>query len=146
MVPQKPLLNFFFLCMLIFEIAACKPKAASTGDFETIAQREAYYANIPPQPGVVAYNRVEAFIQAHDFMDALQTALDDNSFSPNELEQIAQLAANAEASLYNTGDWQVMDFARQIDVLSKLAFRGEWEQAQVGLGKLKRSLPARPQP
>lgn len=111
-----------------------------------ISEREAYYINMAPQGGIVAYNRVEAFIQAHDFMDALQAALSDNQFSEDELEKIAQLAANAEASLYNTGDWQLFEYARLIDTLSKHAFRGEISQAQEGLGQLKRSLPRRPRP
>jgi hypothetical protein len=119
---------------------------SSAEEFEAISERELYFINIQPQPGVVAYNRVEAFIQAHVFLDAVETAISDNQFSDDELVQIAQMAANAEASLYNTGDWQIFKHARQIDELSKYAFQGEISQAEIGLGELKRSLPARPQP
>ena len=115
-------------------------------NFQTISEQEAFYINIQPQPGVVSYNRVEAFIQAHDFVDALQTALENNYLSPDELENISQLAANAEASLYNTGDWQVMGFARQIDAIQEFAARGQWMLAQTELENLIRNLPRRPQP
>ena len=111
-----------------------------------IDRRENLYANVSPQPGVVAYNRVEAFTQAHDFLDATSSAFDDDKLSPNELAEISQLAANAKASFYNTGDHQIFEFAEQIDAISHHAFRGEWTQARDGLFALKFSLPARPRP
>ena len=79
-------------------------------------------------------------------MDAYRAALSDGKFSPDELAQISQLGANAEASLYSTGDWQVMEIARQIDALSDHAYRGEWSLAQDKLDQLAKSIPRRPQP
>jgi hypothetical protein len=111
-----------------------------------ISARQKFYANIQPQSGQVAYNRVEAFAQAHDFIEALKTAFEDDKLSSDELTLISQLAATAEASLYNTGDWQVMDFARHIDARADHAARGEWPQARRGLDELARLLPARPRP
>ena len=111
-----------------------------------IEAREKLYVNLPPQPGVVAYNRVEAFTQAHDFLDAMIAAFDDDKLSPNELGKIGQLAANAEATFYNTGDHQIFKFAEQIDALSRHAFRGEWPLAREGMVALTFSLPARPRP
>ncbi len=145
----------YLLCSLAVIISACNCSQSENNPISTptptdemvpTSKREAYYINMPSQPGVVVYNRVEAFIQAHDFMDAFQAALSDGQFSEDELEQIAQLAANAEASLYNTGDWPLFEHARQIDKLSKHAFRGELAQAEIGIGELKRSLPRRPRP
>jgi hypothetical protein len=106
--------------------------------------REKYYANIQPQSGLVAYNRVDAFIQAHDFADAYRAALSDGRFSSGELARISQLGATAEASLYNTGDWQIMDLARQIDALIDYASRGEWSLARDKLDELTQSMPGRP--
>lgn len=110
-----------------------------------IATREKFYANTPPQAGQVHYNRVDAFIQAHDFVDAYTHALNDKKLSLAELAAISQLAATARASLYNTGDPQLMAYAQQIDALARSAARGEWAQAQRGLSDLQMALPARPQ-
>jgi hypothetical protein len=110
-----------------------------------IAEREQLYANTLPQPGQVAYNRVDAFSQAHDFLDALNAALVDDQFTPSELAEISQLAATAEASLSNTGDPQLISHARQIDDLARHVFRGDWPQASDGAFTLKFSLPVRPQ-
>lgn len=109
-----------------------------------IDDREKLYANIPAQPSFVTYNRIDAFTQAHDFLEAYTIALEDGKLSSLELATISQLAANAKASLYNTGDPQLMPYARQIDALARNAFRGEWIQASSGLIELQFSLPARP--
>lgn len=111
-----------------------------------IEEREKLYANTPPQSSLVTYNRIDAFTQAHDFMDSATTALNDGTISIAELALISQLAANAKASLYNTGDPQLFDFAQQIDVLARNLSRGEWAQASNGLTELKFSMPARPRP
>lgn len=109
-----------------------------------IEVREKFYASTQSQPGQVAYNRIEAFIQAHDFLDAFTTALSDEKISPDELASISQLAANAKASLYNTGDPQLMIIAKQINELTHNASRGEWVQASRSLSDLEFLLPARP--
>lgn len=111
-----------------------------------IDRRETYYMNIQPQSGQVADNRVEAFIQAHDFVQAFQEALEDEIFTPAELARISQIGANAEASLYNTGDPQLFGYAQSIDDLTRNAVRGEWPLASSGINDLRLSLPARPQP
>lgn len=111
-----------------------------------IEEREKRYANTAAQPGQVAYNRVEAFTQAHDFLDATTIALNDKKISPAELSMISQLAANAKASLYNTGDPELIGFAQQINELSHTAYRGEWTQTSNGIAELKRLLPAQPKP
>lgn len=111
-----------------------------------IEDRERLYANTPPQLSKVAYNRIDAFTQAHDFLDAFTTALNDEKFSPAELAEISQLAATAKASLYNTGDPQLITFARQINDLTHNASRGEWAIASSRLYELKFSLPAKPRP
>lgn len=111
-----------------------------------IEARETLYMNVSSQPGEVASNRVEAFIQAHDFADAFQSADEDGRFTHQELADLAQLAANAEASLANTGDPPLIEFSRQIDQILRHAARGEWPQAREALAELKRNLPRRPDP
>jgi hypothetical protein len=110
-----------------------------------IERRETHYMNIQPQSGQVADNRVEAFVQAHDFVQAFQDALDDGIFTPEELAQISQIGANAEASLYNTGDRQLFGYAQAIIRLTRYAVRGEWSLASSGINDLRLSLPAKPQ-
>ena len=107
--------------------------------------RETFYMNIQPQSGEVAYNRVEAFIQAHDYIQAFQTAFDDGIFTPEELGIIGQNAANAEASLFNTGDPQLFGYARAIDRLTRSIVRGDWVNAGNEIELFRLSLPARPQ-
>lgn len=111
-----------------------------------LAERQKRAANTQPQAGQVVYNRVEAFIQAHDYLDAFTTALDDEKISAEELAHISQLAATAKSSLYNTGDPELMGIAQRINALTDNASRGEWQQASVGLDELQLSLPARPRP
>lgn len=108
--------------------------------------RETLYMNMSSQPGEVASNRVEAFIQAHDFVDAFVSADEDGRFSHQELAGMAQLSANAEASLANTGDPPLIQFSRDIDQVMRHTARGEWPQARAALADLKRNLPRRPQP
>lgn len=110
-----------------------------------IDRRETQYMNIQPQSGQVADNRVEAFTLAHDFVQAFQDALDDGIFTPEELAQISQIGANAEASLYNTGDRQIFGYAQAIIRLTRNAVRGEWSLASSGINDLRLSLPAKPQ-
>jgi hypothetical protein len=49
---------------------------------------------------LVAYSRVYAFIQAHDFLDAYQAALDDGIFSHQEPSQISRQSYSPLGSLY----------------------------------------------
>lgn len=111
-----------------------------------IESREKFYANTQPQLGLVAYNRIDAFTQAHDFVDKFTAALSDKKLSPAELAEISKLAATAKSSLYNTGDPQLFTFAQQINDLSRHASRGEWTQASSGLVELEFAMPARPRP
>ena len=111
-----------------------------------IEEREKSYAQIQPQVSEVAHHRVGAFTQAYEFLDAYQTALEDGRFSSNELLEISQIAANARASLYSTGDPQLFDIPVKIDALTSLAIQGQWPKVQEGIFELQRSLPARPRP
>jgi hypothetical protein len=108
-----------------------------------LSDREKKYTGYTPQQ--VEDSRIGAFIQAHDFVDAYKNALSDGKFSPDELANIGQLSINAKASLYNTGDPQLIDFANRIDGLTRSAARGEWPQARSGISDFEVSLPARPQ-
>jgi hypothetical protein len=107
-----------------------------------IGERENKYANV--QPNQVANDRIGALIQTHDFVEAFKGALGDGKFSPDELANIGQLAANAKASLNGTGEPQLQDFATKIDALTRNAARGEWNHARTGVSDFERSLPPRP--
>jgi len=141
-----------FLAELADHLAAGGPEAAELAEawlaqvLTEIEARESLYMNISPQAGEVASNRVEAFIQAHDFVDAFVSADEDKRFSHPALADLAQLSANAEASLANTGDPPLIEFSRQIDQIMRHAARGEWPQAREALADLKRNLPRRPGP
>jgi hypothetical protein len=111
-----------------------------------IDEREKSYMRIQPQLGHVEHNRVGAFAQAHEFLDAYQDAFKDGKLSPIELGNISQIAANAEASFYNTGDPQLFDFAKRIDILTSWIVRSEWPQVHSGVIELQSLLPARPRP
>ena len=99
-----------------------------------------------PQSGQVGYNRVEAFIQAHDFIQAFQDTYSDEIFTLDEFAQISQFAANAEASIFNTGDAQLFGYAQAIDRITRLVIRGDWHGADSEMESFRLSLPARPQP
>lgn len=96
---------------------------------------------LSPQPALVANNRVDAFTLGHAFVAVYQDALADEAFSSGELLTLCQLAANAEASLYNTGDHQIFEYAQQIDQLLRFAVFGDVAAAQSEIVRFARRLP-----
>lgn len=106
-----------------------------------LGQRETDLLNLPAND--IANNEIGAINQAHDFLEAFKTALGDGKFSPAELEKIGQLAANARASLNQTGDPKLQKLGASIEGLTRNAARGEWGQAQRGARDFEGSLPAR---
>jgi chromosome segregation ATPase len=106
-----------------------------------IGKRENSALNLPANN--IADNQIGAINQAHDFLDAFKGALGDGKFSPDELSNISQLAANARASLDKTGDPKLQKLGGSIKGLTRNAARGEWGKAKKGVGDFERSLPAR---
>lgn len=106
-----------------------------------IGKRENSALNLPANN--IADTQIGAINQAHDFLDAFKGALGDGKFSPAELSNISQLAANARASLDKTGDPKLQKLGGSIEGLTRNAARGEWGKAQKGVGDFERSLPAR---
>jgi hypothetical protein len=107
-----------------------------------LGQREKDILDIKPDQ--VASDRTGALNQAHDFLEGFKSALADGKFSPDELNQIGQLAANARASLKKTGDGPLQGLGGMIENLTRNAARGEWNRARSGLGDFERTLPALP--
>lgn len=118
------------------------PAASFSGD--DLADRTALLQRLPPQAGKVALSRVEALIQTHDFAEAYTLALEDNYIPREELTVLIQLAANARASLYSTGQSDMIQFANRAGWLTDLAVHGDWEAAKEGIRLFRRSLPRKP--
>ncbi len=91
----------------------------------------------------IADNQVGAIGQANDFLEAFKSALSDGKFSPEEMTNIAQLAANARASLNKTGDPKLQKLGGSIEGLTRQAARGDWGRARQGFGDFERSVPKR---
>jgi len=118
-----------------------KVKSAQEQVKNGIGQRENDLLNL--QPNNIAANQIGAINQAHDFLEAFKSALGDGKFSPQELSNISQLAANARASLNKTGDPKLQKLGGSIEGLTRNAARGEWGQAKKGVRDFEGSLPAR---
>lgn len=96
------------------------------------------------QPDQVATDRREAILSAFDYADAVQQSLGDSKVSQAELADIAQLGANAGASLEAFGGAQLGQLSGSIDDLTAQVARGQIPQAQSSLGSFQASLPERP--
>lgn len=106
-----------------------------------LTKREDTLINLPANN--IADTQIGAINQANDFLDAFKTAISDGKFSPEELANIGQLAANAKASLGKTDDPKFQKLSGSIDGLTRNAARGEWGRARTGIGDFERSVPKR---
>jgi len=84
-------------------------------------------------PNQIAHNPTEAFQQAFAFMEMGQIALADGQVSPEEVANLAQQAANAQASL-NGQD--MAQLAGLVDSVTAQINQGNLPQAQETLGQL----------
>jgi hypothetical protein len=96
------------------------------------------------QPNAVAADRREALLSAFDYVDAVRQSLADNRVSPTELADIAQLGANAAASLNTHGGPQLQRLSGSINDITGQIARGQVPQARANLGTLESALGARP--
>jgi len=106
-----------------------------------LSKREEGMLNLPAKN--IADTQIGAINQANDFLDGFKSALGDGKFSPEELANISQLAANAKASLDKTGDPKLQKLGGSIEGLTRNAARGEWGAARQGMGDFERSVPKR---
>jgi hypothetical protein len=107
-----------------------------------LQDRENTFANMAPNE--IAGDRNGTLNQLHDYLDAVKTSFGDRKIDKNEMFQIAQLGANAQASILANGGPQLQNFGGSIDGLTRQISRGEWPQASRDLGGFEASLPSRP--
>jgi hypothetical protein len=105
-------------------------------------ERENNFANLAPTE--VANDRDGAVLQVYTYLDSIQTAFEDRKISSAEMGQIAQLAANAKASIDQSGGPRLQGFSGNIDGITRKLSRGDWPSAQRDIGGFEASLPSRP--
>jgi hypothetical protein len=85
---------------------------------QSLAERKTWVESFPATD--IAATRLGAINAARAYVQALQNAVADALLTPAELQQIAQLSANARASLLAAGG-ELAALASQVDSLTQLA-------------------------
>lgn len=106
-----------------------------------LAERENSFANLAPTE--IASDRDGAILQVYTYLDSVKAAFGDRKISPDELGQIAQLAANAQAGINQSGGPLLKGFGGNIEGITRSISRGDWPSAQRDLGGFEASLPSR---
>jgi hypothetical protein len=96
------------------------------------------------QPNNVATDQLGALQSAFDYVDAVRNALGDNKISQTELSGIAQLGANASASLDAHGGIALQQLSGSISDITGQIASGQIPQAKANLGGLESALGSRP--
>lgn len=96
------------------------------------------------QPTAIASSRQEAIQSALEYAGGVRQSLEDRRVSQSELADIAQLGANAVASLNAQGGPQLQQLAGNIGDLTTQIARGQVPQASAALGNLEAALNALP--
>ncbi len=104
--------------------------------------RAAAALSVPPNS--IATDRRSALLSAFDYVDAVREAQADGRISQTELTDLAQLGANASASLQTHGGPQLQRLSGSIDGITGQIARGQLHQVEASLGSLEASLGARP--
>jgi hypothetical protein len=107
-----------------------------------LAERENSFHSLTPTE--IASDRDGAILQVYAYLDSVKTAFEDRKVSPDEMRQIAQLAANAKAGIDQGGGPLLQSYGGNIDSITRNISRGAWPTAQRDLGGFETSLPARP--
>jgi outer membrane lipopolysaccharide assembly protein LptE/RlpB len=107
-----------------------------------LEERENRFADLAPAE--VASNREGAILQVYTYLDSVKAAFGDRKISPDEMGQIAQLAANAKAGINQSGGPLLQGFGGNIDDITRNISRGDWPSAQRDIGGFEASLPSRP--
>jgi DNA repair exonuclease SbcCD ATPase subunit len=104
--------------------------------------REQEFLNLAPND--IAGNRNDAIHQVYTYLDAVKSAMGDKKIGRDEMQNIAQLGANAQASIQAQGGPGLQNLLGSISGLTSQLAKGQWPQARGGLGGFEASLPARP--
>ncbi len=80
----------------------------------------------------------------YQYVDSIKAGFSDGKISRDELLGIAQLGANAQASLQQHGGAQLQGLNDGIRNLTSEIAGGQWPQARGNLGTFEHSLPERP--
>ena len=107
-----------------------------------LEERESRFANLPPTE--VASDRDGVVLQVYAYLDSVKAAFADRKVSPDEMGQIAQLAANAKAGINQSSGPLLKKFEGNIDGITRNVSRGDWPSAQRDIGSFEASLPSRP--
>jgi hypothetical protein len=107
-----------------------------------LQDRENRFTNLAPTE--IASDRDGAILQVYAYLDSVKAAFSDRKISPDEMGQIAQLAANAKAGINQSGGPVLKKFEGNIDGITRNLSRGDWPTAQRDLGGFEASLPSRP--
>ena len=113
--------------------------AAAQAERETRVQQA-----LAAQPEHIPADRREAIVSAFEYVDAVRSALADNTVSPAELESIARLGANASAGLNSQGGPRLQQLSVSINDITAQLARGQAPQARASLGSLESALGERP--
>ncbi len=95
-------------------------------------------------PNEIASDREGAILKIYAYLDRIKSALQDQTISSNEMSDIAQLGANAKASLKAQEEPDLQVLESSIDGLTRQLSRGEWPQAQNRLRNFEAALPQKP--
>jgi len=96
------------------------------------------------QPSSIASDRKGAVLSAFEYIDAVREGLADDKVSQVELANIAQLGANASASLSAHGGPQLQRLPSSINSITGQIASGQMPQAKANLGALESALGTRP--
>lgn len=101
------------------------------------------------QPNNIPTDKISALQSAFSFIDAAKNAMGDNKLSRDELMNLAQLGANAQAGFQNFGGADVLgpdlsQFAGKFNEITTQFARGQIPQANNNIGQFEVSLGNRP--
>lgn len=99
-------------------------------------------ANIKPDQ--VPADLQSTIREAFSFVDQARGALDDQKFSRDELNKLAQLGANVSAGFSKHGGLKMQDMSGKLSEITNQLARGDLPQARSGLGNFETSLGQRP--
>lgn len=92
-------------------------------------------------PSQIPADRAAAIQEVRNYAAAVRSALEDQLVSASELQNIAQLGANAVAGLESQGGLALQSLAGNIDQLTQMAALGQFSQLAGGLGNLEARIP-----
>ena len=101
-------------------------------------------AALAVQATQIADSRVDAIVSAYDYIEITREALSDRRLSQDELNAIAQVGANATASILAKGGAQMQGIPDKLNAITAGVARGQIPQVSSQLQSLEGAIPARP--